>query len=59
MAAKCLLLIAQGLRFGFFHYSVGLAPICFDKFKEKKAILREPLSSLVDALLFASVKVLH
>ena len=57
MASKCLCAIAQGLRFGFFQYSVGLAPICFDKFKEKKAILREPLSLLVDALFFASIRV--
>uniref|UniRef100_A0A1I8AYZ0 TOG domain-containing protein n=1 Tax=Meloidogyne hapla TaxID=6305 RepID=A0A1I8AYZ0_MELHA len=59
LAAKCLYLIAQGLRSGFFQYSAGLAVVCFDKFKEKKAMLREPLSILVDALFFASIKNLH
>ncbi|CAK5056290.1 unnamed protein product [Meloidogyne enterolobii] len=59
MSAKCLCLIAQGLRFGFSPYSAGLSPICFDKFKEKKATLKEPLSILVDALFFSSIKNLH
>ncbi|CAK5059558.1 unnamed protein product [Meloidogyne enterolobii] len=59
MSAKCLCLIAQGLRFGFSPYSAGLAPICFDKFKEKKATLKEPLSILVDALFFSTIKNLH
>uniref|UniRef100_A0A914LXG3 TOG domain-containing protein n=1 Tax=Meloidogyne incognita TaxID=6306 RepID=A0A914LXG3_MELIC len=59
ISAKCLCLIAQGLRFGFSPYSAGLAPICFDKFKEKKATLKEPLSVLVDALFFSTIKNLH
>ncbi|KAF7639366.1 hypothetical protein Mgra_00001034 [Meloidogyne graminicola] len=56
LAAKCLCSIAQGLRFGFAPYATALAPICFNKFKEKKVILKEPLSLLVDALFFASIK---
>jgi hypothetical protein len=46
---------AKGLRAKFAPNAVLVAPIVFEKFKEKKAILRDPLVELIDAVYATSV----
>ena len=55
LAAQSLTAFAKGLRAKFFPYAATVAPIVFEKFKEKKAILREPLIDLIDAVFATSV----
>ncbi|CAK5080586.1 unnamed protein product [Meloidogyne enterolobii] len=45
--------MAKGLRNKFGPHTASLSPIIFDKFKEKKPHLRDPLIELIDAV-FAS-----
>ena len=54
-AAKSLTGFAKGLRNKFGPCTASLAPVIFDKFKEKKATLREPLVELIDAVFACSV----
>ncbi|KAL7079082.1 hypothetical protein ACQ4LE_001573 [Meloidogyne hapla] len=53
VAAKCLTSMAKGLRNKFGPHTASIAPVIFDKFKEKKPHLRDPLIELIDAV-FAS-----
>ena len=50
MAAKCICQLAKGLRNKFGPYAASITPIIFEKFKEKKALLREPLVEAIDAV---------
>ncbi|CAK5103876.1 unnamed protein product [Meloidogyne enterolobii] len=50
VAAKCLTGMAKGLRNKFGPHTASLSPIIFDKFKEKKPHLRDPLIELIDAV---------
>uniref|UniRef100_A0A914V058 TOG domain-containing protein n=1 Tax=Plectus sambesii TaxID=2011161 RepID=A0A914V058_9BILA len=50
VAAKCLHGIASGLRKKFAPYAVVVAPTIFEKFKEKKPLLRDPLVECIDAV---------
>ena len=54
-AAKCLGGFAKGLRGNFGPNAPSLVPVIFDKFKEKKATLREPLIELIDAVYATTV----
>lgn len=54
-AARCLIGFANGLRVKFGPNVASVAPIVFDKFKEKKAILKDPLIELIDAVFATSV----
>lgn len=55
VAAKCLTGLAKGLKTKFGSYSTSIAPVIFDKFKEKKPILRDPLIDLIDAIFSTTV----
>ncbi|EGT60198.1 hypothetical protein CAEBREN_31790 [Caenorhabditis brenneri] len=50
LAANCIAGIANGLRTKFQPFSLGVAPIIFEKFKEKKPTLRDPLVACIDAV---------
>ncbi|CAB3401773.1 unnamed protein product [Caenorhabditis bovis] len=50
LAANCIRLIAEGLRTKFQPFALAVAPIIFEKFKEKKPILRDPLVQCIDSV---------
>lgn len=50
LAANCITGIANGLRTKFQPFSLSVAPIIFEKFKEKKPALRDPLVACIDAV---------
>ncbi|MFH4974191.1 hypothetical protein AB6A40_000900 [Gnathostoma spinigerum] len=50
MAAKCLTAIASGLRKKFAPHVALVTPVIFEKFKEKKPLLRDPLIDCIDAV---------
>ncbi|EGT59628.1 hypothetical protein CAEBREN_10303 [Caenorhabditis brenneri] len=50
LAANCIAGIANGLRTKFQPFFLGVAPIIFEKFKEKKPTLRDPLVACIDAV---------
>ncbi|VDM59748.1 unnamed protein product [Angiostrongylus costaricensis] len=50
LAAKCMKGLALGLRKKFAPHVAAVAPAIFDKFKEKKPILRDPLVECIDAV---------
>uniref|UniRef100_A0A1I7UF87 Cytoskeleton-associated protein 5 n=1 Tax=Caenorhabditis tropicalis TaxID=1561998 RepID=A0A1I7UF87_9PELO len=50
LAANCLAGLANGLRSKFQQFAVSVAPIIFEKFKEKKPMLRDPLVKCIDAV---------
>jgi cytoskeleton-associated protein 5 len=54
-AAKCLIGFAKGLGTKFGPNVASVVPVIFDKFKEKKASLRDPLIGLIDAIFAISV----
>ncbi|KAI1721756.1 HEAT repeat domain-containing protein [Ditylenchus destructor] len=49
VAAKCLTCLARGLRLKFAVYATSLPSVIFEKFKEKKPTLRDPLTECIDA----------
>ncbi|KAI1728792.1 HEAT repeat domain-containing protein [Ditylenchus destructor] len=49
VAAKCLTCLARGLRQKFAIYATSLPSVIFEKFKEKKPTLRDPLTECIDA----------
>ncbi|CAI5438088.1 unnamed protein product [Caenorhabditis angaria] len=51
LAANCLTGLANGLRVKFSQFAISVAPTIFDKFKEKKPTLRDPLVLCIDAVL--------
>ncbi|CAD6186294.1 unnamed protein product [Caenorhabditis auriculariae] len=50
LAANCLKGIADGLRLKFQPHAAAVIPVIFDKFKEKKPLLRDPLIACIDAM---------
>ncbi|KAM3717569.1 Zygote defective protein [Dirofilaria immitis] len=50
VAARCLTAFATGLRKKFAQYATMVAPTIFEKFKEKKPVLRDPLIDCIDAV---------
>uniref|UniRef100_A0A914PB53 TOG domain-containing protein n=1 Tax=Panagrolaimus davidi TaxID=227884 RepID=A0A914PB53_9BILA len=50
VAAKCITQLAKGLRTKFGLYAATFVPVIFEKFKEKKALLRDPLIEAIDAI---------
>ncbi|WKX94803.1 hypothetical protein Q1695_011794 [Nippostrongylus brasiliensis] len=50
LAAKCMKGIAEGLRKKFAPHAAAVVPVVFDKFKEKKPLLRDPLVECIDAI---------
>uniref|UniRef100_A0A914QU13 TOG domain-containing protein n=1 Tax=Panagrolaimus davidi TaxID=227884 RepID=A0A914QU13_9BILA len=50
VAAKCITQLAKGLRTKFGSYAATFVPVIFEKFKEKKALLRDPLIEAIDAI---------
>ncbi|PAV56549.1 hypothetical protein WR25_23850 [Diploscapter pachys] len=50
LAAKCLKCIAEGLRKKFSPHAPTVVPTIFEKFKEKKPALRDPLVECIDAV---------
>lgn len=50
VAAKCLHGVASGLRKKFAPFAVTVVPTVFEKFKEKKPLLRDPLVECIDAV---------
>ncbi|KAE9415560.1 hypothetical protein Angca_004451, partial [Angiostrongylus cantonensis] len=50
LAAKCMKGLAMGLRKKFAPHVAAVTPAIFDKFKEKKPILRDPLVECIDAV---------
>ena len=50
LAAKCLKCIAEGLRKKFAPHAPTVVPTIFEKFKEKKPALRDPLVECIDAV---------
>ncbi|VDK43360.1 unnamed protein product [Gongylonema pulchrum] len=55
LAAKCITAFAQGLRYAFSRHIPNIYVVAFEKFKEKKELLRKPLIELCDTLaLFVS-----
>ncbi|KAK5976231.1 hypothetical protein GCK32_004661 [Trichostrongylus colubriformis] len=50
LAAKCMKGVAEGLRKKFAPHAPSVVPTIFDKFKEKKPILRDPLVECIDAI---------
>ncbi|PAV85409.1 hypothetical protein WR25_01466 isoform A [Diploscapter pachys] len=50
LAAKCLKCIAEGLRKKFSPHAPTILPTIFEKFKEKKPTLRDPLVECIDAV---------
>uniref|UniRef100_A0AC35UH82 Cytoskeleton-associated protein 5 n=1 Tax=Rhabditophanes sp. KR3021 TaxID=114890 RepID=A0AC35UH82_9BILA len=57
VAVKCLNSFANGLRQKFGIYVPSLAAGIFDKFKEKKAVLRDPLVELIDSIVVHCVSI--
>ncbi|KAF1765029.1 hypothetical protein GCK72_004980 [Caenorhabditis remanei] len=54
LASNCITGIANGLRTKFQAFAISVAPIIFEKFKEKKPILRDPLVACIDAVVATS-----
>uniref|UniRef100_A0A914XTI6 TOG domain-containing protein n=1 Tax=Panagrolaimus superbus TaxID=310955 RepID=A0A914XTI6_9BILA len=54
IAAKCITQLAKGLRTKFSPHVLTITPIVFEKFKEKKALLRDPLIETIDAVYASS-----
>ncbi|VDK46823.1 unnamed protein product, partial [Cylicostephanus goldi] len=50
LAAKCMKCVADGLRKKFAPHAPAVVPVIFDKFKEKKPLLRDPLVECIDAI---------
>ncbi|VDO29637.1 unnamed protein product [Onchocerca flexuosa] len=50
VATRCLTAFATGLRKKFAQYATLVAPTIFEKFKEKKPVLRDPLIDCIDAV---------
>ncbi|GMT15008.1 hypothetical protein PFISCL1PPCAC_6305, partial [Pristionchus fissidentatus] len=50
LAAKCISGIATGIRTKFAPFANQIIPVCAERFKEKKAQLRDPLIECVDAV---------
>ncbi|VDK56206.1 unnamed protein product [Anisakis simplex] len=50
VAARCLTAFANGLRKKFGNYTAVVTPVIFEKFKEKKPVLRDPLIDCIDAV---------
>lgn len=50
LAAKCLTGFANGLRSKFAIFVRDVAPVIFEKFKEKKPLLRDNLIECIDAV---------
>uniref|UniRef100_A0A915Q0H8 TOG domain-containing protein n=1 Tax=Setaria digitata TaxID=48799 RepID=A0A915Q0H8_9BILA len=50
LATRCLTAFATGLRKRFAQYATLVAPTIFEKFKEKKPVLRDPLIDCIDAV---------
>ncbi|GMR36867.1 hypothetical protein PMAYCL1PPCAC_07062, partial [Pristionchus mayeri] len=50
LAAKCISGIASGLRAKFAPYASQIVPVCAERFKEKKPVLRDPLIECIDAV---------
>lgn len=50
LAARCLTAFALGLRKKFSPYVSSIVPVIFEKFKEKRPLLRDPLSECIDAV---------
>lgn len=57
LSAKCLSAFAYGLRQKFSPFVPGIAGVIFEKFKEKKPILRDPLVELIDNIVAYSCSV--
>uniref|UniRef100_A0A914PE31 TOG domain-containing protein n=1 Tax=Panagrolaimus davidi TaxID=227884 RepID=A0A914PE31_9BILA len=49
-AAKCITQLAKGLRSKFANHVPSVIEVIFEKFKEKKALLRDPLIEAIDAI---------
>uniref|UniRef100_A0A914Y9P6 TOG domain-containing protein n=1 Tax=Panagrolaimus superbus TaxID=310955 RepID=A0A914Y9P6_9BILA len=49
-AAKCIAQLAKGLRTNFASYLSNVTSVIFEKFKEKKSTLRDPLIEAIDAV---------
>ena len=58
LAAKCVGLLATGLRKKFSQYSSMIIPPILEKFKEKKANVVSALREAIDAV-FLTVRILH
>lgn len=50
LSARCLTALATGLRKKFAPYTSSVVPVIFEKFKEKKPVLRDPLIDCIDAV---------
>eukprot|EP00080_Pristionchus_pacificus_P000601 PDM60621.1 zyg-9 [Pristionchus pacificus] len=50
LAAKCISGFATGLRAKFGPFANQIVPVCAERFKEKKPILRDPLIECIDAV---------
>ncbi|KJH44505.1 HEAT repeat protein [Dictyocaulus viviparus] len=50
LAAKCMKGLAEGLRKKFVPHVASVLPVIFDRFKEKKPLLRDPLIECIDAI---------
>uniref|UniRef100_A0A0K0F5E8 Zygote defective protein 9 (inferred by orthology to a C. elegans protein) n=1 Tax=Strongyloides venezuelensis TaxID=75913 RepID=A0A0K0F5E8_STRVS len=50
VAAKLVTILANGLKNKFKDYGTPFVAVIFDKFKEKKAVLRDPLCETIDAI---------
>uniref|UniRef100_A0A914ZKU7 TOG domain-containing protein n=3 Tax=Parascaris univalens TaxID=6257 RepID=A0A914ZKU7_PARUN len=50
VAARCLTAFASGLRKKFAPHAAVVTPVIFEKFKEKKPVLRDPLIDCIDAV---------
>jgi hypothetical protein len=55
LAAKNLTAFARGLRNKFGPHAASVASVVFEKFKEKRAQLKEPLIELIDVIFASSV----
>lgn len=50
VAAQCITMLARGLRKKFAPYASTVAPVIFEKFKEKRPLLKDPLCDCIDAV---------
>lgn len=55
LAAKCLTCLANGLRIKFAIFVRDIVPVIFEKFKEKKPLLRDNLIECIDAVYATTV----
>uniref|UniRef100_A0A158R650 Cytoskeleton-associated protein 5 n=1 Tax=Syphacia muris TaxID=451379 RepID=A0A158R650_9BILA len=51
LSAKCITAFAKGLRKKFAPYATLVAPVIFEKFKEKRPLLKDPLCECIDAVI--------